>query len=57
MFAPVCGRFTQNLSWAELHRLADLIGQPRKLQPRYNIVPTTIEVSNKHIGVLVWAFC
>ena len=44
--APLmCGRFTQHLSWAKLHRLADLIGQPRNLAPRYNIAPTTqIEV-------------
>ena len=41
----MCGRFTQRLSWEELHRLADLIGQPRNLAPRYNIAPTTqIEV-------------
>lgn len=41
----MCGRFTQQLSWAELHRLADLVGQPRNLAPRYNISPTTpIEV-------------
>lgn len=41
----MCGRFTQNLSWAELHRLAGLIGQPRNLLPRFNIAPTTpIEV-------------
>ncbi|WP_246657298.1 SOS response-associated peptidase [Methylocystis sp. B8] len=31
----MCGRFTQHLSWEELHRLADLIGQPRNLVPRY----------------------
>ena len=42
---PMCGRFTQQLSWAEIHRLADLIGQPRNLAPRFNIAPTTpIEV-------------
>jgi putative SOS response-associated peptidase YedK len=41
----MCGRFTQQLSWAELRRLAGLIGQPRNLAPRYNIAPTTpIEV-------------
>ncbi|TLG75166.1 SOS response-associated peptidase [Methylocystis sp. B8] len=41
----MCGRFTQHLSWEELQRLADLIGQPRNLAPRYNIAPTTqIEV-------------
>ena len=37
----MCGRFTQQLSWAEIHRLADLIGQPRNLAPRFNIAPTT----------------
>ncbi|HYA80046.1 MAG TPA: SOS response-associated peptidase [Methylocystis sp.] len=37
----MCGRFTQHLSWAELHRLAGLIGKPRNLPPRYNIAPTT----------------
>ena len=38
-------RITQNLSWAEIHRLAGLIGQPRNLAPRFNIAPTTpIEV-------------
>ncbi len=42
MYAPtMCGRFTQNLSWAEIHRLAGLIGQPRNLAPRFNIAPTT----------------
>lgn len=38
----MCGRFTQHLSWEELQRLADLIGQPRNLRPRYNIAPTTM---------------
>lgn len=45
----MCGRFTQHLSWAEC--LADLIGQPRNLAPRYNIAPTTqIEVIRRHDG-------
>ncbi|MFO1126108.1 MAG: SOS response-associated peptidase [Methylocystis sp.] len=38
----MCGRFTQHLSWEELQRLADLIGQARNLQPRYNVAPTTM---------------
>ncbi|MGD9545138.1 MAG: SOS response-associated peptidase [Methylocystis sp.] len=38
----MCGRFAQHLSWEELQRLADLIGQPRNLQPRYNVAPTTM---------------
>ncbi|HMK90486.1 MAG TPA: SOS response-associated peptidase [Methylocystis sp.] len=37
----MCGRFTQHLSWEELHRLADLVGRPPNLRPRYNIAPTT----------------
>src|SRR5208283_5451314 len=37
----MCGRFTQHLSWAEMHRLAGIIGQPRNLAPRFNIAPTT----------------
>lgn len=50
-FATMCGRFTQHLSWEELHRLADLIGQPRNLAPRYNIAPTTrIEVIRRVAG-------
>ncbi len=36
----MCGRFTQNLSWAELHRLADLVGLPENMAPRFNIAPT-----------------
>lgn len=39
--ATMCGRFTQHLSGAEIHYLADLIGQLRNLAPRYHIAPTT----------------
>ncbi|RNJ48216.1 SOS response-associated peptidase [Methylocystis hirsuta] len=47
----MCGRFTQHLSWEELQRLADLIGQPCNLAPRYNIAPTTqIEVIRPAAG-------
>ena len=51
-YAPLmCGRFTQHLSWAEIHYLADLIGQPRNLAPRFNIAPTTqIEVIRPAAG-------
>jgi putative SOS response-associated peptidase YedK len=41
----MCGRFIQQLCREERHRLAGLIGEPRNLQPRYNIASTTpIEV-------------
>ena len=36
----MCGRFTQRLSWRELHELMDLIGAPLNLRPRYNIAPS-----------------
>ena len=49
----MCGRFTQHLSWEEIRRLADLVGQPRNLAPRYNIAPTTaIEVLRPALGGL-----
>ncbi len=36
----MCGRFTQRLSWEELHELLDLVGAPRNLRPRYNVAPS-----------------
>jgi len=38
----MCGRFTQNYTWAEVHAFLSLIGTPRNLRPRYNIAPTTV---------------
>ena len=35
----MCGRFTQRLSWRELHELMSLIGTPQNLRPRYNVAP------------------
>ena len=35
----MCGRFTQRLSWRELHELLGLIGTPQNLRPRYNVAP------------------
>jgi putative SOS response-associated peptidase YedK len=40
----MCGRFTQNYSWSEVHAFLSVfgdLGTPRNLQPRYNIAPTT----------------
>ncbi len=36
----MCGRFTQRLTWRELHELMDLIGTPLNLRPRYNVAPS-----------------
>src|SRR5215204_4730674 len=37
----MCGRFTRNYTWAELHRLYSVSIGGSNLQPRYNIFPTT----------------
>ena len=36
----MCGRFTQRMTWRELHERLDLIGTPLNLRPRYNIAPS-----------------
>jgi len=42
----MCGRFTNEMTWAEIHALYSLsdelfpIGPPSNMQPRYNIAPT-----------------
>ncbi|MCW6506672.1 SOS response-associated peptidase [Lichenifustis flavocetrariae] len=38
----MCGRFTQNYTWAQVQAFLKLVGAPLNLQPRYNIAPTTI---------------
>ena len=35
----MCGRFTQRMTWRELHERMDLIGTPLNLRPRYNVAP------------------
>jgi putative SOS response-associated peptidase YedK len=39
----MCGRFTRNYTWAQIHAMYSLIpgGPVSNLQPRYNICPTT----------------
>ena len=36
----MCGRFTQRMSWRELHEQMDLVGTPLNLRPRYNAAPS-----------------
>ena len=36
----MCGRFTQRMTWRELHERMDLIGTPLNLRPRYNVAPS-----------------
>jgi putative SOS response-associated peptidase YedK len=38
----MCGRFTQHYSWSDVAEFLDLKGDPRNLQPRYNVAPTTM---------------
>lgn len=41
----MCGRFTQNYTWEEVHAFLSVFGPPRSLQPHYNIAPTnTVDV-------------
>ena len=41
----MCGRFTQNYTWSEVHAFLSVFGPPRNLQPHYNIAPTdTVDV-------------
>ena len=42
MEAALCGRFTQNYTWAEIRAFLNVFGPPVNLQPRYNIAPTTM---------------
>jgi putative SOS response-associated peptidase YedK len=37
----MCGRFTRQFTWAQLHALYSLSPGGSNLQPRYNIAPTT----------------
>src|SRR5271169_6097011 len=36
----MCGRFTQNYTWEEVHAFLRVFGAPRNLRPHYNIAPT-----------------
>jgi putative SOS response-associated peptidase YedK len=41
----MCGRFTQNYTWRDIHDLYGLTGAARNLQTHYNIAPTdTVDV-------------
>ena len=35
----MCGRFTQRLTWRELHERLGLIGPAQNVRPRYNVAP------------------
>jgi putative SOS response-associated peptidase YedK len=38
----MCGRFTQNYTWEQVHAFLSVFGPAKNLQPRYNIAPTTM---------------
>ncbi len=38
---PMCGRFTQHYTWAEVYAFLNILGVPQNLRVRYNIAPTT----------------
>jgi putative SOS response-associated peptidase YedK len=37
----MCGRFTRNYTWAQIHAMYSLVSPASNLQPRFNICPTT----------------
>jgi putative SOS response-associated peptidase YedK len=48
----MCGRFTQNYTWDEVHAFLSVFGTPRNLQPHYNIAPTdTVDVKLRAVGL------
>ena len=56
----MCGRFTQRLSWRELHELLGLIGPAQNLRPRYNVAPgqsiaaVRVSESGRRLSMLRW---
>ena len=36
----MCGRFTRNYTWAQIHAMYSLTSPASNLQPRFNICPT-----------------
>ena len=36
----MCGRFSQRMTWRELHERMGLLGTPLNLRPRYNVAPS-----------------
>ena len=36
----MCGRFTQRMTWRELHERMGLLGTPLNLRPRFNVAPS-----------------
>ena len=58
----MCGRFTQRLSWSEIHALLDLYGPAPNLRPRYNVAPTQqvaavrLVEGERRLSMLRWGF-
>jgi Resolvase, N terminal domain len=53
----VCGRFTQNYTWAEVHAFLSVFNPPRNLQPHYNIAPTRLgKDGERELVSMRWGF-
>ena len=45
----MCGRFTRNYTWAQIHAMYSLTSPASNLQPRFNICPTdTVDTVINH---------
>src|ERR1039458_1653923 len=40
----MCGRFTRNYTWAQIHSMYSLVSPASNLQPRFNICTTNVDV-------------
>lgn len=47
----MCGRFTRNYTWAQIHAMYSLTSVPSNLQPSFNVCPTdTVDVVVRAAG-------
>jgi hypothetical protein len=54
----MCGRFTRNYTWRQIHALYRLTSPASNLQPRFNICPTTeVDTVVQGDGQQVLRFC
>ena len=55
----MCGRFTRNYTWAQIHAMYSLTSPASNLQPRFNICPTdTVDAVVDHQLVpMRWGSC
>lgn len=52
----MCGRFSKDYTWAEIHKMYSLVSVPANIQPHYNVCPTqTVDTVTNNDGQRVLA--